>query len=396
MCKKTIYLLRRIDYHLGKLLYIIFGLSGLFKNVRKNTNTVKKILLIRLWGLGNLTIIFPLIQKLKIKYPQASILFFTFDSNKGFLEKHQSIDRVIYFKFTTNIFAIIFRFIFIVTALRKEKIELLINFEEFNITAALFSYLTRSPIRIGIHNKYEKMFYTDYIVNDPKVHISHIFNNLIKLSGVKSPYSYLRFPELRNIKDKIEDNLRSRKIEQFICIHPGTSKNFTGKRWKPYNFSELSNMLIVKYNVSIVFTGMKEERDLIDDIIENIASAEKVFNLAGELDVWGLVELLRKAGLFISNDTGPVHIAASLGINLVVFYGPTTPSRYRPLNKNSLIFYNNLTCSPCINADYTGSQCRNNFECLNFFPQKVFLEISKKFFNGRERAASSKNIKYEI
>ncbi|HIE43194.1 MAG TPA: glycosyltransferase family 9 protein [Candidatus Omnitrophica bacterium] len=370
--------LRVIDIFLGRILSVAFEIFP--SNKRIKTPAIRKILLIKLWGLGNLTIIWPLVYKIREKYPTSSIYFLTFDLNKGFLERNQVIDRILYFKFTKNIFRIITQFISLTTILRKERIDLVINFETFNNTSALFSYLTGAPLRIGINNRYEKVFYNYSVDNYPSLHISEVFLKLLKPLSINSPYTYYCFSDGKKEQRRVDNILRSFGIEKFILIHPGTSENFKGKRWKSENFAELADLLIEKYNLPIIFTGTEKEKPLIMRIIENISSKDSVFNTAGMLSIWEFIELLKKSMLFISNDTGPVHIVASLKGDIATFYGPTSPHRYRPLNRNSITFYRQLECSPCVGISYINSRCKNNFRCMNFSPHEVFLEISERFF----------------
>ena len=345
---------------------------------------IKTILCIKLWGLGNLAIIYPLLYKIKEKFPDSKLLFITFDINKGFLENNHAIDRVLYFKFTENIFQIIKQFFSLLIKLRREKIDLLINFETFNNVSALFAYLTKASLRIGLNNKYEKVFYNYPIYNEKSKHISQIFLSLLKPLHINTSYNYFNFKETTKAKNKIEYILKNSGVENFICIHPGTSDNFKHKRYKKENFSELANLLIDKYDFPVLFTGAPKEKDLIVDIIKRVSNKGKVFNLSNNLTIWEFIELLKKSALFISNDTGPVHIAASLGINMAVFYGPTSPRRFGPLNENSLIFYKNIKCSPCVEVHYIYKRCKNNFKCLDFPPKEILYKISEIFFNEQK------------
>lgn len=373
---------KSIDNLLGVVLYVFFRFKkNIFVDLEKIY--INKILLIKFWGLGNLALIWPLINKIKEKYPDSFITFLTFDINKAFLEKNQTIDRIIYFKFPKNIFQIIYRFISMLAALRKEKIDLVINFETFNNTSALFSYLVKAPLRIGLNNKSEKVFYNYWFCNNPSQHITEKFLNLLSPLGINSAYRYHLFKESEVNENKIKHILNKFKIKGFICIHPGTSEFFKeGRRLNQEKFSELSNMLIDKYSLPLIFTGTEKEKELIRNIIEKIIFKDKVFNFAGYLRIWEFIELLKRCLLFISNDTGTVHIAASLGINIAVFYGQSSPDRCRPLNENSVILYKHLKCSPCTGVLYRNAKCKNNYICLDFSPQEVFTVISNKFFNA--------------
>lgn len=373
--------LRRLDFYMGKFCNRMFLLKHPQKTI---VGSYKKILLIKLWGLGNLTVIWPLIYKIKGKNPDSFIYFLTFDLNKGFLEKNQAINKIIYFKFTKNIFSIMTQFVAVLINLRKQRIDLAINFETLNNASGLLSYLIKASVRIGINNKYERIFYNYWVENNPSLHISQIFLKLLKPLGVDYHYNYYYFSGSREDKNRVEAILEGLGIEKFICIHLGTSKNYEGKRWNPENFSELSTMLMKRYSLPLVFTGTRREESLIKGMIEEMQFKDKIYNLAGRLNIQEFIELLKKGFLFISNDTGPVHIAASLGVNTVVFYGPTSPVRYKPLNENSLIFYRHLKCSPCIGMNYQYNGCKNKFRCLDFSPQEVFSKISEKFLDEQK------------
>lgn len=378
--------IRRLDCFIARVIFVfLYTFQIKIPEKNKKTKHIRKILCIKLWGLGNLVIIYPLLYKLKEKFPKAQFIFLTFDLNKGFLENNQAVDRIIYFKFTTNIFCILRQFINLIITFKKEQIDLLLNFETFNNTSALFSYLIKSPIRIGINNRYERIFYTYPIYNKKTEHISQVFSNLLRPLDINFHYNYFGLRGSEEDRNRAKNILNHFGIDNFVCVQPGTSENFKDKRYCKDYFSELANLIINKYNYSILFTGTKKEKDLITYIIKMCFVKNKVFDLSGNLTIYEFTELLRKTLLFISNDSGPVHIAASLGINIAVFYGPTSPQKYRPLNENSLIFYKNLRCSPCIGVDYINRGCRNKFKCLNFSPEEVFSKISEKFFHEQTR-----------
>jgi heptosyltransferase III len=374
--------IRRLDCFIARVIFIfLYFFQIKLPEKNKKLKRIRKILCIKLWGLGNLVIIYPLLYKLKEKFPEAQLIFFTFNLNKGFLESNQAVDRIIYFEFSTNIFRILRQLINLIITFKKERVDLLLNFETFNNTSALFSYLIKPPIRIGVNNRYEKIFYTYSIYNKKTEHISQVFSNLLRPLDINFHYNYFGLKGSEKNRNRIKNILIHLGIDNFVCIHPGTSENFKGKRYREDYFSELSNLIIDKYNYSILFTGTKKEKDLIKDIMKRCFVKNKVFDLSGNLTIWEFTELLRKTFLFISNDSGPVHIAASLGVNTVVFYGPTAPSKYRPLNKNSIIFYKNMKCSPCVGVDYINRNCKNKYKCLDFLPHEVFSKISEKFFS---------------
>jgi len=374
-------LIRRLDCLLGRFAYSAVFISG---SRRPGGNPpaisgVKKILCVKLWGLGNLAVIQPLLARLKKGFPGAELVFITFDLNKGFLEAMPPVNRVVYFKCTKNIMSIAWQFMRLLSGLRKERFDLLVNFETFNHASALFSYLAAVPARIGLYTRYEKAFYTHPVYYDKSAHISQAFLNLLAPLGLDYAYEYYDYPPRQKDGLKISALLNSRKIKDFICFHPGTSGNFKGKRYGPASFAELGGLLMKEYGLPLVFTGTAGESPMIKRIIRGLTVKGEVFDLSGKLTVMELTELLRRAKLVVCADTGPLHIAASLGVNLAVFFGPTSPGKYGPLNRNSIIFYKNLACSPCVGKDYLNKKCRHKFACLDFAPQEAFAGIKERF-----------------
>ncbi len=377
--------LRLLDYLIGRVSLFIFYIFRIKTEYRPNMPVaVKRIICIKLWGLGNLTIIYPLLYKIKERFPEAKITFITFDLNKGFLENNKAIDQIVYFDLTRNVPRIIKQFFRLLKAMKKEKSDILINFELMNNLSGLFSYWVNSSLTLGITDKHRNIFYDYNIDNDQRGHISEIFSNLLQPLGINSSYHYSDFEIPAEAKSEVGNLLSSFKIEKFICIHPGTSDNFKGKRYDRQYFTELANLIISEYNVPLLFTGTDKERSLIEDIIKGVSWKDKVVNSAGKLNKWEFIEILRRSYVVISNDTWAAHIAASFSKNLVVFYGPTSPRRYAPLRTNSIIFYKNFSCSPCIGNHYINRECRRNFACLSFSPQEAFSRISERFFCAGE------------
>lgn len=374
---------RELDYLLSKVYPFVFRLLRVRPAPCQAIGaSISKIICIKLWGLGNLTIIYPLLYKIKEKFPQAKIIFLTFDLNKDFLENNQAVDKIVYFRFTRNIIRIIGQFFGLLRLMKQEKADAVINFEQMNNLSGVFSRFLKPPVSIGINNNHRNLFYDYAIDNKQEAHISGIFSGLLAPLGIESPYRYADFIIPPAAENGITGLFSRLGIGGFVCIHPSTSENFKGKRYKKQGFSELAGMIIAKYNIPVLFTGTESDNDLIEDIIRGIAGKDKALNLSGKLRKWEFVELLRKSRLIISNDTWTAHIAASLGRNLAVFYGPSSPIRYGPLHANGIIFYKGLPCSPCIGGNFVNKKCKNCFSCLDFPPQEVFARISGRFFNG--------------
>jgi ADP-heptose:LPS heptosyltransferase len=366
--------LRRVDNLFIRLAILAINPK---KSGDKELENVREILCIKLWGLGNLIVIYPLIEQLKIRFPQARITFITFDLNRGFLDDHPSLYRVIYFKFTVNLFRIIRQVAELLKEFRTSKIDLVVNFETFNNASAVFSYLTRASVRLGINNRYEGRFYTYSISRDAQAHITEIFSDLLRTLVLRFSYAYPSFPVREHERQAVQHHI---KAYPYICFHPGTSVNFSGRRLQEEYFVSVANLFIQRYGLPVYFTGSAKEKPLISRITQRVDDKSKVFDVAGQFTIGELIEFLRGCKLFVASDTGPAHLAASLNVNTVVIFGPNLPQRYRPLNQNSMVFYKGCSCSPCMGSEFYTRPCNNQYMCLDFDPQESFAQISKRFF----------------
>jgi len=370
-------LMRRIDLFLIRLAYWVLRPKN--DAVVLGDVEVKNILVIKLWGLGNLILISPLIVKIRNKFPQARISFLTLEINRGFFERSMVVDDVVYCRFTFNPYEILKEAVYLISRFGKGKVDVILNFETFNNMTALVSYLIKAPVRIGLNNRDEGNFYTHPVNNDKLKHISEVFSDLLMPLGIGEAYQYSCIKGDDSDKVRVASILKMCHSDQLIVMHPGTSVNYVGKRFSKHSFSALADKFINKHNVTVLFTGTLQDRVMIEEIIGRMVYKTKVSNLAGLLTVGGLAELLMKSRVFVSNDTGPVHLAASVGANVAAIYGPTTPSRFGPLIPNSLVFYKGLSCSPCVGVDFLNKKCGNKFKCLDFSVEDIYTGISMKF-----------------
>lgn len=141
---------------------------------------------------------------------------------------------------------------------------------------------------------------------------------------------------------------KKKQGKRTLGINPGASYG-SAKRWYPEKFSKIAIELSSNFDI-LIFGGQNElefaksiEKDLIENKIQNF------INLAGETSISELTEHISSLNIFITGDSGPMHIAASLKIPTIALFGPTNPletSQWK--NPYSLILKKNLDCQPCM------------------------------------------------
>ena len=135
------------------------------------------------------------------------------------------------------------------------------------------------------------------------------------------------------------------KTDVLIGVNPGSSRPAT--RWDRDRFCALLCRIMQKHKVRILLVGGKDERELCDDIANTVG--EGCINIAGSTTIGQLAAIIAKLELFISNDTGPLHIAHSLGVPTIGIFRPGEyPIWGSYSEKNKFIaIYRDVWCAPC-------------------------------------------------
>ena len=144
-----------------------------------------------------------------------------------------------------------------------------------------------------------------------------------------------------------------------MVIHPGASA--PSRRYPPASFAAVARRLVKEFGLHVVFTGTEPERALIEEIRDAMYAPSH--SLAGRLDLAQLSALIALAPLLISNNTGPVHIAAAVGTPVVVLYALTNP-QHTPWQVPSRVLFNDVPCKYC----YKSTCPLGHQNCLRLVP----------------------------
>ncbi len=322
----------------------------------------RRILMVKLWGAGNVVLIIPIIRALKRRYPEAKLAFLTLASNRSLLAPMQELDEVIVLS-QNSLLGCGASAVGAVRALRRFAPDVLVDFEQFCRLSALLGWASGAPQRIGLKTAGQARdgLYTAKVPYDDGRHMSRTFLAVARVLGLPDHYA----PEPPPLSE--EDHREARRLLGAIdalpgagprlVFHVGSGKNFRGRRWPSDSWAELARRLIDGVEARILFTGVEDERGLVDACRSSIGrpTADGV----GRCGLTGLAALLGRVDALFSNDTAPVHLAGSVGCPVFGFYGPNTPRLYGPLGASDRVFYRALPCSPCLtNLNAKESSCR--------------------------------------
>ena len=173
------------------------------------------------------------------------------------------------------------------------------------------------------------------------------------------------------------------KNRKWIVLNPNTSDLITLRKWPGDKFMDLVRLLLDEFDdYGVIFIGSKGERAYVTSLFKQVEGLQfegRLQNLAGQTTIRELFDLFEYSDLFITNDSGPAHLAALTDIPIIALFGPETPDLYAPLTERVECIYLGLDCQPCVTI-YNGkhSYCKDN-QCLKQGEASYVFELAAKF-----------------
>ncbi len=300
---------------------------------------VKKIIVSRTDNLGDVILTLPLITQLRKIFPSAKITFLIKKYVYDLIKNYPGIDDFAFIDDLQN-FSELKKFF------KKRDFDLMLNvYPRFEI--ALAAFLAGVKIRIGTGYRWYSTLFNKKNYEHRKTAEKHeaVYNlNLLNAiaentNNLKQEFNFkVSEDEIKSLSGKLKNKFDLNS--DFIVAHvpsKGSAAKFPKEK-----FTEYINVFNSEFkDVRVIFTGVEEEREEIESVIAKVEDKNNIVNLCGELTLSELKTLVYKSKLFVSNSTGPIHIAGALDKNIIGFYPhllPASKNRWRPLSRNAVIF----------------------------------------------------------
>jgi len=167
----------------------------------------------------------------------------------------------------------------------------------------------------------------------------------------------------------------SKNRRKVLGINPGASYG-SAKRWYPEEISKVARELSVQYD--IVIFGAPSEKDIAADIENGLidSGVKNYQNLAGKTTISELISKISNLNLFITGDSGPMHVAAAFQVSTVAIFGPTKDDETSQwMNKKSAIIKKNLDCQPCMKRTCP----LQHHNCMSLIKAEEVFQVIKNF-----------------
>jgi len=228
---------------------------------------------------------------------------------------------------------------------RREQYDLAINFEG-DIRSNLLLALSGAPRRVGFGMGGGGAALTDVVAFDPSLYtgtnalrlVERAFDRRVNGGPGEAP---LALPEAA--RAHAADLLRSAGRQSLFGIHGSGGRAI--KQWDLERFADSAARLARATGATIVLTGSPADREIVGRLRSLLPSDVATIDVAGHVDLVTLAAVIQRLDLFITGDTGPMHVAAAVGTPTVAIFGPSDPRRYAP--PGVAVVRVDLSCSPC-------------------------------------------------
>lgn len=326
-----------------------------------------KILIIKPSSLGDIIHSLPLLNRIRKSFEGCSIHWVIDRSFREILEGHPMIDRLWVINkdewkdinklgVTLNNLKKLFK------DLKAERYDLVIDLQGL-LRSGIIARATGSRCRIGFCEAREgaTVFYTHTVKGGRNIHAVDRYLKVADFLGLKRDDIQFPFPPLPNPQiDGMPDILK----KDYAVIAPGA--RWPTKMWPPERFGRLASML----PLITVIVGSPSERPLAEEVVRS--SQGKAVSLVGKTGLKELASVIGRAKFMLCNDSGPMHIAAAMGIPVFAIFGPTDPLKTGPYGEGHTIIRNDVSCSPCRRR-----RC-NDWRCMIDLKAETVYEIIKK------------------
>ncbi|RJQ19009.1 MAG: lipopolysaccharide heptosyltransferase II [Nitrospiraceae bacterium] len=252
--------------------------------------------------------------------------------------------------------------------LRKKRFDAAILLQNA-FDAALIAWLAGIPERIGYDRDLRGFFLTKAIPVTKEIlsqHQVYYYLDLLKSTGIEAkeahPYIFLTEDERQWAKNIVRANGPSPLPQSpypnprlLVGINPGATYG-SAKRWMPERFAEVIRRTIDELNGNVIIFGSAAERGIADEIIGKLGTFDpehgtNILNMAGKTTLRELAALIAECDAFITNDSGPMHMASALFVPVVAIFGSTNKTATGPFGEGHKIITKDLPCSPCMERE---------------------------------------------
>ena len=349
-------LLKAVDHLIGRTVYRVF----LHAHRRRRgagdgmlPTQVSRILVLRPGGIGDAVLFFPLLQALRREFPEARLEVLAERRNVGLFATNDVVHRAYAYdrSYGRELLAVL-----------RGKYDIVIDTEQSHFLSAIITYLTGAPVRCGFDTQGRGGLFTHRVHYSDQIYEVHSFLSLFRaLTGKEKSFDPEQpfFPIAEEHLAWARSLLANGTGSHLAVVLPGASTPL--KRWAPERYRRVVQWL-VEQGLRVAIIGGATDVEAALQVTEGL-DPNRVINLAGNTNLPRTAAVIALADVYVSSDTGPLHIAYGVGTPTVHMFGSGILEKWAPAGSRYRAVHKALPCSPCTRYGYT-PPCPYDVECM--------------------------------
>jgi len=300
--------------------------------------------------MGDAVMAIPTLSALRARFPAARVTLLAKPPVAALFEQHPDVDQIIVYERPgrhaggVGLWRLI-------QLLRTKQFDLALLLQNA-FEAAFIAAVAGIPTRVGYTTDGRRFLLTKSLKPDTHTgthQVTRYLALLQRLEGVAGsiqegmPYLVVTAGEHGDAGDLLESEGVA-PGERLIGFHAGAAYG-SAKRWPPDRFAAVADALVARFQIRPLLFGSAEDVSVVDKMRSGMKYP--AIMLAGKTTVRQMMALIARCQMVVTNDSGPMHVAAALGRPVLAIFGPTHPEATSPKGALSRIVYNKVACAPC-------------------------------------------------
>jgi len=335
----------------------------------------RKLLIVKPSSLGDVVHSLPFLNAMKRCFPKAEIHWVIAKGLEGLLEGHPMIDKLIVinkdlWKKLSQTGKTLKEIRELFKQLRNEKYDIVVDLQGL-LRSGLITWATHAPLMIGFQEAREgsRLFYTNKVKTGRDIHAVDRYMKIAAELGCDAHEIVFPFTSGGSVGN---DAGEFANLGPYAVLVPGA--RWKTKMWPAESFGKVASMLPLRS----VVVGSSADRAIGDEVVAQ--SGGKAISAVGETSLKELIEIMRTAELVITNDSGPMHIAAALNVPVIAIFGPTSPIKTGPYGRGHVVLQSQAECVPCFKR-----ACRDNIRCMKEITPGAVYHEAIRILRGKKK-----------
>ncbi|MFC1839785.1 lipopolysaccharide heptosyltransferase II [Thermodesulfobacteriota bacterium] len=336
---------------------------------------IKKILIRATNWVGDVVMTLPALEAVNNCYPGSHISILAKSWVAPLFEGHPAVNDIIVLENSEGKISGLKEVFRISRKLKQMNFDMAILFQNA-FEAALIAFLSGIKQRVGFSTDHRDLLLTDPVSMKFNLKTNHqvgYYLDILRHLGCSCEISDPTLYVSKDSKSKAGVLLKKmgiKKEDTVLGLSPGAIFG-PAKRWPPDRFASIGDRACEEWNARVIIMGSSREKEICNRVSEKMK--HESVNLCGATGLSEALGVIEQCDLFLTNDSGLMHVAGALKVPLVAIFGSTNPRATGPKGSSSKVIWHEVECSPCLKQ-----KCPIDFHCMmDINPDEVWTALNE-------------------